>query len=227
MISISGVFAVTFSVVFAYVADVTTLEERSRAYGLVSATFAASLVSLALHFFFLFNIIQLYSFILQHKYTYILGHISCSGSVPAQGVRRRGGSRPGNGNRCAGRLFHSGCRAGKSAGEGATQFLGCTDQLGASWSVCSKLYKYVECKWIFNQWDVYYQALRKVGLDHTILMQCVTVLLSYLPEAGQYSCIFVYLNLKMGFSSFEVAVFIAVIGILSIAAQLVLGFLMR
>lgn len=58
-------------------------------------------------------------------------------------------------------------------------------------------------------------------------MQCVTVLLSYLPEAGQYSCIFVYLNLKIGFSSFDVAVFIAVIGILSIAAQLVLGFLMR
>jgi hypothetical protein len=45
MISISGVFAVTFSVVFAYVADVTTIEDRSRAYGLVSATFAASLVS--------------------------------------------------------------------------------------------------------------------------------------------------------------------------------------
>lgn len=44
MISISGVFAVTFSVVFAYVADVTTTEDRSRAYGLVSATFAASLV---------------------------------------------------------------------------------------------------------------------------------------------------------------------------------------
>lgn len=46
MISISGVFAVTFSVVFAYVADVTTTEDRSKAYGLVSATFAASLVSL-------------------------------------------------------------------------------------------------------------------------------------------------------------------------------------
>lgn len=46
MISISGVFAVTFSVVFAYVADVTTIEDRSRAYGLVSATFAASLVKL-------------------------------------------------------------------------------------------------------------------------------------------------------------------------------------
>ena len=45
MISLSGMFAVTFSVVFAYVADVTTEEERSTAYGLVSATFAASLVT--------------------------------------------------------------------------------------------------------------------------------------------------------------------------------------
>ena len=41
----SGVFAVTFSVVFAYVADVTTQDERSAAYGLVSGTFAASLVT--------------------------------------------------------------------------------------------------------------------------------------------------------------------------------------
>lgn len=44
MISISGILAVTFSVVFAFVSDVTTVEERPRAYGLVSATFAASLV---------------------------------------------------------------------------------------------------------------------------------------------------------------------------------------
>lgn len=36
MLSISGVFSVTFSVVFAYVADVTTEDERSSAYGLVS-----------------------------------------------------------------------------------------------------------------------------------------------------------------------------------------------
>ncbi|KAH3733182.1 hypothetical protein DPMN_039607 [Dreissena polymorpha] len=45
MISLSGIFAVTFSVVFAYVADITTEEDRSQAYGLVSATFAASLVT--------------------------------------------------------------------------------------------------------------------------------------------------------------------------------------
>ena len=37
MISISGVFSVTFSIVFAYVADVTTDDDRSAAYGLVSS----------------------------------------------------------------------------------------------------------------------------------------------------------------------------------------------
>jgi len=33
----SGMFAVTFSIVFAYVADITTKEDRSAAYGLVSS----------------------------------------------------------------------------------------------------------------------------------------------------------------------------------------------
>ncbi|NXU47470.1 MF14B protein, partial [Turnix velox] len=45
MISVSGIFSVTFSVIFAYVADVTQEHERIAAYGLVSATFAASLVT--------------------------------------------------------------------------------------------------------------------------------------------------------------------------------------
>ncbi len=35
ILSISGIFAVTFSVIFAYVADITTVEDRSAAYGLV------------------------------------------------------------------------------------------------------------------------------------------------------------------------------------------------
>lgn len=45
MISVSGVFSVTFSVTVAYVADITQEHERSPAYGRVSATSAASLVS--------------------------------------------------------------------------------------------------------------------------------------------------------------------------------------
>lgn len=67
----------------------------------------------------------------------------------------------------------------------------------------------------------------QVGKDHTIMMLCVTVFLSYLPEAGQYSCIFVYLKLAMGFSATMVAIFIAIVGILSVFAQVLLGPLMR
>ena len=42
--------------------------------------------------------------------------------------------------------------------------------------------------------------MRRIWKDQTILMLCVTVFLSYLPEAGQYSCFFVYLRLVMDFS---------------------------
>jgi len=55
--------------------------------------------------------------------------------------------------------------------------------------------------------------------DRTITLLCVTVFLSYLPEAGQYSCFFVYLKLIVGFSQQEVAYFIAYVGILSCIAQ--------
>lgn len=50
MISVSGAFSVTFSVIFAYVADVTEERERSTAYGLVSNR-------LKLHVFIMFNMI--------------------------------------------------------------------------------------------------------------------------------------------------------------------------
>ena len=64
-----------------------------------------------------------------------------------------------------------------------------------------------------------FSSLRKIWHDRTILMLCLTVFLSYLPEAGQYSCFFVYLRLVMGFSKEVVAMFIAAIGILSVIAQ--------
>jgi len=66
-----------------------------------------------------------------------------------------------------------------------------------------------------------------VGTDKTVLMLCLTVLLSYLPEAGEYSCMFVYLKLKMGFNYVEVSVFIAIVGILSITVQVTLGSFMQ
>lgn len=177
MISISGVFAVTFSIVFAYVADVTTEAERSRAYGLVSATFAASMV------------------------------IS-----PALGAYLM-------------KLY------GEALVVAAATAVAVLDVLFIMVAVPESLPEKVRPSgWgpaiSWEQADPF-SALRKVGAERTVLMLCVAVFLSYLPEAGQYSCIFVYLKLVMHFGEVQVAIFIAIVGVLSIGVQVVLGFLMR
>ncbi|XP_015981499.1 hippocampus abundant transcript-like protein 1 isoform X2 [Rousettus aegyptiacus] len=73
-----------------------------------------------------------------------------------------------------------------------------------------------------------FASLKKVGKDSTVLLICITVFLSYLPEAGQYSSFFLYLRQVIGFGSVKIAAFIAMVGILSIVAQTVfLTILMR
>ncbi|XP_059159087.1 hippocampus abundant transcript 1 protein-like isoform X2 [Physella acuta] len=178
MLSISGVFSVTFSVVFAYVADVTTEDERSSAYGLVSATFAASLVTSPAIGAFLQDmysenlVIWLASSIAILDVLFIL--VLVPESLPEK-------LRP------------------------------------ASWGS--------QISW--EKADPF-GALKKVGQDLLILLLCVTVFLSYLPEAGEYSSIFVYLRLIMDFSKEEVASYIAVVGVLSVLAQtLILALLMK
>ncbi|XP_012345007.1 hippocampus abundant transcript 1 protein isoform X2 [Apis florea] len=174
MISISGVFACTFSVVFAYVADVTEEHQRSPAYGMVSATFAASMViSPALGDYIMKEygenlVVALATAIAVLDVFFIL--VAVPESLPEK-------ARP---------------------------------PAPISWEQADP-----------------FAYLGKVGKDHTILMLCITVFLSYLPEAGQYSCIFVYLTKVMGFTALMVAIFIAVVGILSVGAQSVLGPLIR
>jgi predicted MFS family arabinose efflux permease len=169
MVSISGIFAVTFSVVFAYVADVTEPEDRSAAYGLVSATFAASLVtSPALGAY----IEQMYS----EEIVVVVATAIAILDVVFIVV-------------CVPESLPDKCRPIASS-RGLT----------------------------FDQVDPF-ASMRRIWKDKTILMLCVTVFLSYLPEAGQYSCFFVYLRLVMDFSKEAVAMFIAAVGILSVIAQ--------
>jgi len=178
MISISGVFAVTFSVVFAYVADVTDESERSAAYGLVSATFAASLVTSPALGAYLGRVYSETLVVAIATAVAVLDVFFILVAVPESLPEK---VRP------------------------------------SSWGA--------PISW--EQADPF-AALKKVGKDKTILMLSVTVFLSYLPEAGQYSCFFVYLQLVMGFSAEAVATFIAVVGVLSVFAQTaVLGLLMR
>ncbi|MFH4979264.1 hypothetical protein AB6A40_005973 [Gnathostoma spinigerum] len=62
-------------------------------------------------------------------------------------------------------------------------------------------------------------TLRMVWDDRMVLQLAIVVFLSYLPEAGQFSCFFVYLKLVVGFSPEAVAAYIALVGILSVVAQ--------
>lgn len=130
MISISGVFAVTFSVVFAYVADVTTVEDRSRAYGLVSATFAASLVTVTKYQ-------QTYDWFLT-VFFFLLGHFTCPRRLSEWQIFRTSYSSFSDSDRSPRCIFYPSSSAGKLTGKGATQFLGCTDQLGTGRSLCCK-----------------------------------------------------------------------------------------
>lgn len=191
-ISISGAFAVTFSVVFAYVADVTDETDRSAAYGLVSATFAASLVtSPALGAY----IEQMYSeevVVLVATVIAVLDVAFILLAVPESLHRDKAAASSGSGGSASG-------SGPAGSGEGPGVVVGFP-------------------MLTFEQVDPF-ASLRKIWHDKTILMLCVTVFLSYLPEAGQYSCFFVYLKLVMGFSKEAVAMFIAAVGILSVIAQ--------
>ncbi|KAM9675716.1 hippocampus abundant transcript-like protein 1 isoform 3-T3 [Dama dama] len=171
MISISGVFSVTFSVIFAYVADVTQEHERSTAYGWVSATFAASLVSSPAIGAYLSAsygdslVVLVATVVALLDICFIL--LAVPESLPEK-------MRP------------------------------------LSWGA--------RISW--KQADPF-ASLKKVGKDSTILLICITVFLSYLPEAGQYSSFFLYLRQVIGFGSVKIAAFIAMVGILSIVAQTV------
>ncbi|NWT22086.1 MF14B protein, partial [Cardinalis cardinalis] len=175
MISVCGIFSVTFSVIFAYVADVTQEHERTTAYGLVSATFAASFVtSPAIGAYLSASygdslVVLVATLVAVMDIFFIL--LAVPESLPEK-------IRP------------------------------------ASWGSTIS----------WEQADPF----AKVRKDPTVLPICITVLFSYLPEAGQYSSFFLYLRQVIGFGSASIAAFIAVVGILSMIAQtLFLSILMR
>ncbi|CAF3121053.1 unnamed protein product [Rotaria socialis] len=166
LLSISGLFSVTFSVVYAYVADVTDENSRSTAYGLVTATFAASLIT-----------------------------------SPAIGAHLT-------------RLYSENFIIALSSAVAILDLLFIFFFVPES--LPERLRTNQKISW--NKVDPF-GALRNITHDRFIYLVCFIVLLSYLPEAGQYSCFFVYLRLMLGFSEDEVAYFIAFIGILSCIAQ--------
>lgn len=127
----SGVFAVTFSVIFAYVADITQEHERSTAYGLVRrrSTKTQSCVLNALRNKFVLTI----SSLLPPGICYLRsqpGHQPGHRSLLVCDLRRHLGGDPGHGHRAAGHLLHPGGRTGVAAGEDEASVVGSTHLLG-------------------------------------------------------------------------------------------------
>ena len=176
LVILSGIFSVTFSVIFAYVADITEEHERSHAYGWLTASFSLSLIS-----------------------------------SPSLGALIS--STFGDDNLVI-------CIA-----TGVAIF----DLIYILLMVPESLPEKLRQKSI-SIWESAdpFSSIRRAGKDRMILTLCVAVFLSYLPEAGQYSCFFVYLKLVIGFDQIQVAAYIAFIGILSVISQtLLLTILMK
>jgi len=66
-----------------------------------------------------------------------------------------------------------------------------------------------------------FASLRGIWSDRRVLLMSMVAVLSYLPEAGQSTCFFVYLTLVLGFSPMMVGVFICYVGVLSTIFQTV------
>ncbi|KAL5961745.1 Hippocampu abundant transcript 1 protein [Taenia solium] len=211
MISISGIFSVTFSVVLAFVSDVTTVENRIWAYGLVSATFAASLIispSLGAFLEKAYSenfVITLASLIALSDVLFVLFCV------------------PESLDTCVNSGGGGGFGCGTCASCGAVKRLSLMAPPSPSGqSVCFNANEQpsVERSWTIT-WDKVdpFGALRHITRGRLTLLVCLTTFLSYLPEAGEYSCFFVYLRLVIGFSEENVALFIAICGLVSCVAQ--------
>uniref|UniRef100_A0A1I8BR82 MFS domain-containing protein n=1 Tax=Meloidogyne hapla TaxID=6305 RepID=A0A1I8BR82_MELHA len=167
LFTFSGLFSVTFSVVLAYVADITEPNERTTACGLVSATFAASLVTSPALGAYLSRIYSDDVVVLLATLIAILDLLFILCCVP------------------------------ESRKKPQTVIEGINNRFSANPFI----------------------ILRFLHDEQTILRLSAITFLSYLPEAGQFSCFFVYLRLVVGFSAESVALFIAFVGVLSVLSQ--------
>jgi MFS family permease len=182
LVALSGTCSVTYTIVFAYVSDITEEEERNTAFGLVSATFAASLV-----------ISPAVGALLEQYYGASLVVLLAT-MIAFIDI-----------------LFISLCTP-------ESLFF---KKMGESEELDMELKYHKTQKISWDQIDPFKQ-LKSISKDKTLWMISLATFLSYLPEAGQYSCFMVYLDKVMGFDEISVALFIAWVGILAVISQTVL-----
>eukprot|EP00038_Savillea_parva_P000499 m.96501 g.96501 ORF g.96501 m.96501 type:complete len:502 (-) comp10170_c0_seq1:118-1623(-) len=169
----SGPFAVTFSIVFAYVSDVTDENTRSAAFGQVSATFAGSMVISPAVGSFIFTVY------------------------------------------------------GRNAVYATAVTVAALDMLYIMLIVPESLPEEIMARRLFDWKTVNPFTAMKLLFSTRLMTQLATIVFfSYLPEAGEYQVLMLYLENTLNMSKAELSLFIAILGILSIMAQtFILGLL--
>lgn len=138
------------------------------------------------------------------------GDEPCHWGLPVIKLWRQPGGPCCHGDRCGRYCLCVLCGPRVTAGQDEADVLGVPHLLGAGWPLrCeSSLFSSVT---LYSSFTAHFiarmtltrdpcwflccvQSLRRVGKDTTVLLICVTVFLSYLPEAGQYSSFFIYLK---------------------------------
>lgn len=241
LLSLSGIFSVTYTIVFAYVSDITDENERNTAFGLVSATFAASLVISpaigtlieARHGSSLVVLIATCAAVLDVIFIYFF--------VPESlGFKSRNISRTLdhafdedevdlalldheeyeiydyqdsiNGAHDTSSLNHvTTCNNNKSSN---------LKNITLSPDSMEKIASHRR-KISWDQIDPF-KSLRNLKSDKALWMISLAVFLSYMPEAGQYNSFMLYLMTMVGFSAEEVSLFIAWVGTLAVFSQVFL-----
>ena len=308
MTAASGAGAVTFSIVFAYVSDVTDADDRNGAFGQVSATFAASLVVSPAIGSFIFSeygatavymaavicaladLAFIYFFVPESK-TRTLGLSWVGGSVKAarssssssssssKNNSSSSASRSGFGVSASSMAASTATTAGALGADGLehvlrrnvdalgreqleagvkveaqgpllgaallqhkvkqNQKLGQGQEVAAAAAAAAAEEEGLEEQQEQQQeeegleeeeeaeattpfeWAAVspFQSLRHAFHSRSMMQISIIVFFSYLPEAGEYQCLMLYLQNSIGFSPEELAGFIGLMGILSILAQ--------
>lgn len=222
LLSLSGIFSVTYTIVFAYVSDITDESERNTAFGLVSATFAASLVispaigtliqarhgpSLVVFISTmaaLLDVLFIIFFVpesLGYKQRNLSKNLDIAfGSGDEELDNMQNFSDSGGGTICNNRNNENKKLLSPDSMEKINQH-----RRKISW----------------DQIDPF-KAIKHISSDKALWMISLAVCLSYMPEAGQYNSFMLYLMTMVGFSAEEVSLFIAWVGTLAVFAQVFL-----
>lgn len=238
LVTLSGVFGNTYSASLAYVADVTGPQERSRAYGIMSATYGAGMalspmlgnflmaslgtkaimaLSTATGFCnILFIIFAVPESLVERKKSLGLEGISTAKPQDKKVLRSNNHKEKVKFSRIEEQVHNSNHKAKETKEDRSSEEELTLDPLKEDPTLSRNL----------NLSDLL-RVLSQLSKDKSLLAVYLISFLGLWPFAGVDSCVPAYLKLNMGFSYGEVSLLVGFVALIGITSNLLLGSLMR